>query len=104
MRSKLQGPLNPFASPAESESLLQLLDVTEEWLYGDGESLKRHVYVEKLAELRSKGDPIVHRANEHLNRPLAVDNFNRSLVVSYLISVYMLHCNPFIKPAASNTI
>ncbi|CAH8522781.1 unnamed protein product [Schistosoma intercalatum] len=80
MRSKLQGPLNPFASPAESESLLQLLDVTEEWLYGDGESLKRHVYVEKLAELRSKGDPIVHRANEHLNRPLAVDNFNRSLV------------------------
>ncbi|VDO54195.1 unnamed protein product [Schistosoma margrebowiei] len=80
MRSKLQGPLNPFASPAESESLLQLLDMTEEWLYGDGESLKRHVYVEKLAELRSKGDPIVHRANEHLNRPLAVDNFNRSLV------------------------
>ncbi|CAH8538294.1 unnamed protein product [Schistosoma margrebowiei] len=80
MRSKLQGPLNPFASSAESESLLQLLDMTEEWLYGDGESLKRHVYVEKLAELRSKGDPIVHRANEHLNRPLAVDNFNRSLV------------------------
>ncbi|KAK4472025.1 hypothetical protein MN116_005400 [Schistosoma mekongi] len=80
MRSKLQGPLNPFASSAESESLLQLLDTTEEWLYGDGECSKRQVYVEKLAELKDKGDPIVHRANEHLNRPLAVENFNRSLV------------------------
>ncbi|KAH8875934.1 Heat shock protein [Schistosoma japonicum] len=83
MRSKLQGSLNPFASPTESESLLQLLDATEEWLYGDGECSKRQVYVEKLAELKNKGDPIVHRANEHLNRPLAVENFNRSLVVSY---------------------
>ncbi|RTG84889.1 heat shock 70kDa protein 4 [Schistosoma bovis] len=101
MRSKLQGPLNPFASPAESESLLQLLDMTEEWLYGDGESLKRHVYVEKLAELRSKGDPIVHRANEHLNRPLAVDNFNRSLVAMESV------CHPIINtpkpPTASHT-
>ncbi|CAH8512849.1 unnamed protein product [Heterobilharzia americana] len=80
MRSKLQGPLNPFSPPVESESILRLLDATEEWLYGEGEDVKRQVYLEKLTELKHKGDPVLHRANEHLNRPLAVENFNRSLV------------------------
>nr|CAH8848005.1 unnamed protein product [Trichobilharzia regenti] len=80
IRSKIQGPLSPFLTPAESESLLRMLDATEEWLYGEGEEVTRQVYVEKLTELKSKSDPVVHRANEHLNRPMIVENFNRSIM------------------------
>lgn len=80
IRSKIQGALSEYVTPNDRDALLKLLDDTENWLYEDGENVNRQTYVNRLSELKSKGDPIVIRGAEHTNRPIAIDSFNRSLV------------------------
>lgn len=43
---------------------MSLLEATEEWLYDEGEDQAKKVYVERLADMKKQGDPIVARMRE----------------------------------------
>lgn len=71
-RSALQTSLAPFSTDSERAPLLQMLDDTENWLYGDGEDVTKSVYSGKLAELKKLGDPISLRGKEAETRGEAI--------------------------------
>lgn len=73
MRDKLCGPLEDFAKEMDRENFNKLLGETEDWLYDEGEDQNKQVYLDKLAELKKHGDPIVSRYHESFTR---VDAFN----------------------------
>ena len=54
MRDKLQYQYKDYASDAEREAILPVLQETEDWLYDDGDEETKSVYVRKLADLESK--------------------------------------------------
>merc|ERR1712136_582500 len=62
-----------YVAEEERSEFVSLLDSTENWLYEEGEDQRRQVYVDKLAELKKKGDKICRRYTEHLARPGAVE-------------------------------
>lgn len=45
----------------------------EDWLYDEGEDEKKSVYIAKLADLKTRGDPIEARAAEATTRGPAVE-------------------------------
>merc|ERR1739848_504952 len=49
----------------DRSKLSKILDETEDWMYEDGEDETKDVYVNKLAFLRGKGDPIEERYLEN---------------------------------------
>ncbi|XP_044256053.1 heat shock 70 kDa protein 4 isoform X1 [Tribolium madens] len=59
--------------------LMQQLDDMENWLYEDGAECNRQVYQDKLAELKSKGEPIQTRKVEFELRPHVIEDFAKSL-------------------------
>ena len=46
------GTLERFVGEADRAALRSALEAAETWLYDDGEDQPKHVYVDKLAELR----------------------------------------------------
>ncbi|CAI5483683.1 unnamed protein product [Closterium sp. Yama58-4] len=74
MRNKLHDKLAPYATEAEKEQLLAKLQETEDWLYEDGESESKGVYISKLDELKRLGDPIEARLKEEEARPAALQS------------------------------
>lgn len=58
---------------------MSLLNETENWLYDEGEDQSKSVYVDKFGQLRRIGQPIVDRMREAEERPLAIEEFGRSL-------------------------
>lgn len=79
VRGQLSDRLHQFISDQDREVFMNLLENTENWLYEDGEEQQKSVYVEKLSELKKYGDPVVFRCREHEERPLAIEEFGRSL-------------------------
>eukprot|EP01116_Phalansterium_solitarium_P017318 TRINITY_DN4232_c0_g1_i2.p1 TRINITY_DN4232_c0_g1~~TRINITY_DN4232_c0_g1_i2.p1 ORF type:complete len:854 (+),score=362.08 TRINITY_DN4232_c0_g1_i2:164-2725(+) len=80
-RSKLSdgGEWAAFASAAERDALMQLLDRTESWLYDDGADQTKSVYSSKLHELQALGDPIKRRRWEADNRYDAVTQLRAAI-------------------------
>jgi heat shock protein len=72
LREKLDSDLNSFVEDSERQSLSQILSHLENWLYEDGSDEKKEVYMQKLQELRSKGEPIKERRIESEERPRAM--------------------------------
>ena len=74
MRSKLEegGQLFDYVKEDTRTSFKELLNNTEDWLYEDGEDEAKGVYVNKLEELSSIGNPIEERYNEEHKRPGAI--------------------------------
>ena len=52
----------------------------EDWLYEEGEDQPKKVYVEKLAELKKLGDPVVTREQEWRERPPAFEGLVKRIV------------------------
>uniref|UniRef100_A0A8C1BW79 Heat shock protein 4b n=1 Tax=Cyprinus carpio carpio TaxID=630221 RepID=A0A8C1BW79_CYPCA len=76
MRDKLHGIFEKFVN----ENALSLkLEDTEVWLYEDGEDQPKQVYVDKLVDLKSLGQPIQDRYTEFEERPRAFDELGRQL-------------------------
>lgn len=74
MRSKLEegGQLFDYVKEDVRTSFKELLNNTEDWLYEDGEDETKGVYVKKLEELSTIGNPIEERYNEEHKRPGAI--------------------------------
>jgi hypothetical protein len=79
MRSKLSENLSPYINEHDANKFNSMLEDIGNWLYDEGDDQPRQVYAEKLTELKKIGDPVVERYNEAQERPLAVDEFGRTL-------------------------
>lgn len=51
-RNSLYGIYEKYVTESDRAQLSSLLEEIEDWLYGDGEDLKKQAYVDKLAELK----------------------------------------------------
>jgi heat shock protein 4 len=70
MRSKLDDRYAQYVVAQEKAQLLALLTQAEEWLYSEeGEDATKSAYTEKLDALKTHGDPIVFRWQEHQELP-----------------------------------
>lgn len=65
----------------------QLLTKTEDWLYDEGEDVEKKVYDKKMSELKKMGDPVQERYREYENRKNAFDDFDRAIMVYFLILI-----------------
>uniref|UniRef100_A0A8C1TXB9 Heat shock protein 4b n=1 Tax=Cyprinus carpio TaxID=7962 RepID=A0A8C1TXB9_CYPCA len=63
----------------DRDALSLKLEDTEVWLYEDGEDQPKQVYVDKLIDLKSLGQPIQDRYTEFEERPRAFDELGRQL-------------------------
>lgn len=88
-RGKLSEELEKFITEQDKEKFRQLLDDTENWLYDEGEDQAKSVYMNKLTELKKHGDPVITRMYEWQQRPVALNEFGRSLqLVSKALDAY----------------
>eukprot|EP00879_Flechtneria_rotunda_P002596 GHRR01002797.1.p1 GENE.GHRR01002797.1~~GHRR01002797.1.p1 ORF type:complete len:847 (+),score=384.28 GHRR01002797.1:127-2667(+) len=83
LRNKLYEGLGPYVQETEREALSAQLSAMEDWLYDEGEDETKSTYVNKLEELRAKGDPIEARAADDAARPAAIEEL-QSIVNQYL--------------------
>lgn len=77
MRTRMDGDLHPFASPAEKQDFNEKNNAAEDWLYGDGFDATKKEYVEKLAVLKAIGDKMEVRMYESNNRKSSCDQLRR---------------------------
>ncbi|XP_062839714.1 heat shock 70 kDa protein 4L isoform X1 [Anolis carolinensis] len=79
LRDKLCGVYEKFVTEDESRKISLMLEDTENWLYEDGEDQPKHVYVEKLQEMKKLGGPVQDRYMEHEERPKALNDLGKKL-------------------------
>ncbi|XP_030067605.1 heat shock 70 kDa protein 4 [Microcaecilia unicolor] len=79
MRDKLCGILEKFVSEDDRNSFTLKLEDTENWLYEDGEDQPKQVYIDKLSDLKSLGQPIQIRYQEFEERPKAFDDLGKQI-------------------------
>lgn len=81
LRGKLssEDELGPFILESDRDQLVRQLDEMENWLYEEGEDCLRQIYVDKLGELKSKGEPVQTRKVEWELRPLILEDFSKAL-------------------------
>ena len=80
MRDKLDYDLSDYITEADKETFKAVLTSTEDWLYEEGEDQPKKVYVDKLAELKKLGDPVVSREREWRERPQAFEKHVKKIV------------------------
>ena len=80
MRDKLDYDLSDYITEADKETFKVVLTSTEDWLYEDGEDQPKKVYVDKLAELKKLGDPVVSREQEWRERPQAFEKLVKKIM------------------------
>ncbi|KAK7415628.1 adenyl-nucleotide exchange factor sse1 [Neonectria punicea] len=67
LRAKLDEQYSEFASDEEKTSIKAKLEVTEDWLYDEGDDTTKGVYVAKIDEIRAMAGPIVQRHFEKVD-------------------------------------
>lgn len=80
MREKIYDQYEKYISEEDREHLSSLLNSTENWLYEEGEDESKSVYVDKLAELKGFGQPVVDRFHIHTNLPSALEQLGASIL------------------------
>ncbi|XP_021397634.2 heat shock protein 105 kDa isoform X1 [Lonchura striata] len=78
-RDKLSGPYEKFVCEKDLQGFSALLAETEGWLYEEGEDEAKHVYVEKLENLKKLGTPIEMRYQEAEERPRLLQELGHRL-------------------------
>ncbi|NXD25499.1 HSP74 protein, partial [Spelaeornis formosus] len=79
MRDKLCGAYEKFISEDDRNSFTLKLEDTEIWLYEDGEDQPKQTYIDKLAELKTLGQPIQARFQESEERPKAFEHLGKQI-------------------------
>jgi len=69
MRSKLGSSLKEYVTAKESESFMELLNKTMDWLDYEGEDQTKSVYTSKLEPLTAIGNPIEKRKRDREDYP-----------------------------------
>jgi heat shock protein 4 len=68
MKSRLNGDLAPYIKEADKEAFLVKLNAEEDWLYNDGFDCQKSEYRKRINDLKTIGDAVVQRYNEHHQR------------------------------------
>uniref|UniRef100_A0A8B9Z975 Heat shock 70 kDa protein 4 n=1 Tax=Anas platyrhynchos TaxID=8839 RepID=A0A8B9Z975_ANAPL len=71
--------LNLFIENEDRNSFTLKLEDTENWLYEDGEDQPKQVYIDKLTELKTLGQPIQARFQESEERPKAFEDLGKQI-------------------------
>ncbi|XP_068014997.1 heat shock 70 kDa protein 4 [Melanerpes formicivorus] len=79
MRDKLCGVYEKFVSEDDRNSFTLKLEDTENWLYEDGEDQPKQIYIDKLTELKTLGQPIQARFQESEERPKAFEDLGKQI-------------------------
>ncbi|XP_057672716.1 heat shock 70 kDa protein 4 isoform X2 [Diorhabda carinulata] len=81
LRNKVgsDGEFAPFLLENDRNALVMQLDDMENWLYEDGEDCNKQVYLDKLQQLKSIGEPVQNRKIEYELRPMVMEDFGKSL-------------------------
>ncbi|XP_078067223.1 heat shock 70 kDa protein 4L isoform X2 [Mustelus asterias] len=79
IRDQLCGTYEKFISEADKKKFILLLEETENWLYEDGEDQPKQVYLDKLNDLKTLGQPVQNRYKEHEERPKAFDELGKKI-------------------------
>uniref|UniRef100_A0A8C8CXL4 Heat shock protein 4 like n=1 Tax=Oncorhynchus tshawytscha TaxID=74940 RepID=A0A8C8CXL4_ONCTS len=74
-----RGVLNDFVEYEDSNRLTMMLEDTENWLYEEGEDQDKQVYVDKLEDLKSFGQPIQDKHREQEDRPRAFEEMGKKI-------------------------
>jgi len=80
MREKIYGDYEKYISENDREAFSSLLSKTEDWLYEEGEDETKSVYVDKLAELKGIGQPVVDRFYSHSNIPSSLEELGATIL------------------------
>ncbi|XP_044310187.1 heat shock 70 kDa protein 4 [Varanus komodoensis] len=79
MRDKLCSVYEKFISEEDRNTFTLKLEDTENWLYEEGEDQPKQVYIDKLAELKTVGQPIQVRFQESEERPKAFEELGKQI-------------------------
>ena len=79
MRDALSSRLSAYEKEEVRVSFGKELDAMEEWLYGDGETANKGVFMQKLEALQAVGEPIAARAREFDLLPDALARLEKAL-------------------------
>uniref|UniRef100_H2ZJ37 Heat shock 70 kDa protein 4L n=1 Tax=Ciona savignyi TaxID=51511 RepID=H2ZJ37_CIOSA len=79
MRGKLFDKYEGYTTEQDRTEFGKILEATEHWLYEDGEDEMKAVYVDKLAQLKQVGNPILRRYTEAQARPAAFEQLGGAL-------------------------
>jgi len=79
MRSKCEDSHKDFVSEKVKEEFLQSLSDTENWLYDEGETATKSVFIEKLTNLQKIGSPIENRFREAEGRPFSISELRKTI-------------------------
>jgi heat shock protein 4 len=79
MRDKLDGNLRDYATNSERIQFVENITTAEDWLYGDGFDSTKSLYIKKLDELKSRGNPIERRKWENEHRGETCDGIRKQI-------------------------
>lgn len=80
IRDKLSNEFEAFITADSKSTFLKTLDDTETWLYSEeAEDQMKSVYVDRLNNLKTVGEPLKRRYKEAEERPAAFEEMGRSL-------------------------
>uniref|UniRef100_A0A8C7F401 Heat shock protein family A (Hsp70) member 4 like n=1 Tax=Oncorhynchus kisutch TaxID=8019 RepID=A0A8C7F401_ONCKI len=79
LRDKLCGIYEKYTTEEDSNRLTMMLEDTENWLYEEGEDQDKQVYVDKLEDLKSFGQPIQDKHREQEDRPRAFEEMGKKI-------------------------
>ncbi|KAF4533066.1 hypothetical protein B566_EDAN002629 [Ephemera danica] len=84
LRGKLgsEDELATFVEEKERSSLSGALDDMESWLYEEGEDCLRQAYIDRLSQLKARGEPIKVRRQESQGRAAALEELSHSLMLA----------------------
>lgn len=80
MREKIYGDYEKYISESDREQFSSVLTKTEDWLYEEGEDETKSVYVDKLSELKTSGQPVVDRFYAHSKIPSALEELGATIL------------------------
>lgn len=79
IRGKISDELEEFIVEDERNKFVLELEDAENWLYEEGEEADKPTYMEKLKQLKSKGEVVRRRKIEFEERPAAINQMGQCL-------------------------
>jgi heat shock protein 4 len=79
MRDKLDGYLKDYVTNSERLQFQDDITAAEDWLYGDGFDSTKSLYIKKLDDLKSRGNPIERRKWENEHRGENCDGIRKQI-------------------------
>ncbi|CAG9313505.1 unnamed protein product [Blepharisma stoltei] len=78
-RSKLSSSLRDYVTPDQLQPILSFLEETESWVYNEGSSATKNLYLDRLEKLKERIEPIIRRYNMYSSYPQLTADLQEAL-------------------------